>query len=503
MEYLLGLDIGTSGVKGILVSTEGEVVNSKTEYYQVNTPQPGWAEQNPEDWWKGTIDTIKWLIADSRIKAESIKGISFSGQMHSSVFLDREMKVIRPAILWSDTRTTKQCKDIYQRVGGLGKLIEFVSNPALEGFTAPKVLWLRENEPENYRRVKMILLPKDYIRYRLTGQLQIDVSDAAGTIMMDIREKDWSRDMLDMLAIDRAILPPVVNSTAIVGEVTRTAARVSGLKPGTPVVAGGADNACGAIGSGIIKEGRAMVSIGTSGVLVAQVDKAVADQKGRLHLFNHAVPDNWYMMGVMLSAGMSFSWLKEKLLADQYNYDQLNLLAAEVEPGSEGLVFLPYLYGERTPHADANARGVFFGISAKHRQGHFIRSVMEGVTFGLRDSLELMKGQSIKIDEIRAIGGGAKSKVWQQILADIFGQSITLLKTEEGPALGAAMIAGVGVGVYKNFAEAEKGIIQVVETISPDQARCDYYSRLFTLYQNLYHSLKGDFKKLLSFKQAT
>lgn len=496
MDYLLGLDIGTSGVKGILVSTAGQVVKSRTEYYQLNTPHPGWTEQNPADWWEGTTNVIKYLLANSGVSAEEIKGVSFSGQMHSSVFLDQGMEVIRPAILWSDTRTSKQCQDIYQRVGGLEKLIKLVSNPALEGFTAPKVLWLQQNEPENYQRVKMILLPKDYIRYRLTGEVQIDRSDGAGTIMMDIRQGSWSVDLLDRLGIERDLLPPLVNSTAIVGEVSRAAARTCGLKVGTPVVAGGADNACGAVGSGIIKEGRVMVSIGTSGVVVAQVEKPLADPKGRLHLFNHAVPENWYMMGVMLSAGMSFSWLKENLFADQYDYQHLNLLAAEAESGSEGLLFLPYLYGERTPHADANARGVFFGISGKHQQGHLVRSVMEGVSFGLRDSLELIKEQDIKINEIRAIGGGAKSKVWQQILADVFGQEIKLLKIEEGPALGAAMIAGVGVGVFKDFSEAEQGIIQVSQSITPNEEKRDYYNQLFALYQNLYQSLKDDFKKL-------
>lgn len=496
MDYLLGLDIGTSGVKGLLISAVGEIIASRTENYPLSTPNPGWAEQNPEDWWEGTKKTIKWLIGNSRISSEEIKGISFSGQMHSSVFLDKNLEVIRPAILWSDTRTTKQCKEIYQRVGGLDNLLGYVSNQALEGFTAPKILWLKENEPENYNQVQLVLLPKDYIRYKLTGKMHMDVSDGAGTIMMDVSKKDWSDVLLEKLDISRDILPPLVDSITVVGEITEEVSKTIGLKVGTPVVAGGADNACGAVGSGIIKEGRVMVSIGTSGVVVAQAARPVTDEKGRMHLFNHAVPDSWYMMGVMLSAGMSFSWMKEKLFADQIDYDRLNELAASAGPGSEGLIFLPYLYGERTPHADATARGVYFGISGKHQQAHFIRSVMEGVTFGLRDSLELVKDQGVEIDEIRAIGGGAKSKVWQQILADIFGQEINLLNVEEGPAFGAALIAGVGVGVYSDFAEAEEGIIKVTETISPIEKNVDYYNKLYDIYRELYQSLKGNFKEL-------
>lgn len=371
-----------------------------------------------------------------------------------------------------------------------------MSNPALEGFTAPKILWLRENEAENFAKVSLVLLPKDYIRYKLTGEKHMDVSDGAGTLLMDVVKKDWSDALLDKLELSRDILPPLVESTAITGRVTEKAARETGLKAGTPVVAGGADNACGAVGSGIIKEGRVMVSIGTSGVVVAFSRKAVADQKGRIHLFNHSRPDSWYMMGVMLSAGMSFSWLKKSLFANEFDYDRLNEMASDVSPGSEGLIFLPYLYGERTPHADANARGVFFGISGKHEQKHFVRSVMEGVTYGLNDSLELIKEQGVEVNEIRAIGGGARSLVWQQIMADIFGQEISLLNVEEGPAFGAALIAGVGVGTYSNFEEAEEGIIKVVKTIPPRNENIDTYREYYSIYRNLYRSLKGDFADL-------
>ena len=496
MEYLLGLDIGTSGVKALLVSPEGKIISSKTESYPLATPHPGWAEQSPYDWWEATVKVIRKIISHNPIDSSRIKGISLSGQMHSSVFLNEKMEVIRPAILWSDTRTSSQCKEIYTKAGGLDQLINYVSNPALEGFTAPKILWLKENELENYQKVKYILLPKDYIRYRLTNELFTEVSDAAGTLLFDVIKKRWSTSLLEKLEIDQNLLPPVLNSFDLAGRITKNIAEQTGLKFGTPVVAGGADNACGAVGSGIIQEGRVMVSIGSSGVVLAQTDNPQADQEGRIHLFNHACPDSWYMMGVTLSAGMSYEWLQKKLFNRGLDYTKLDQLADEIEPGSEGLIFLPYLYGERTPHADANARGVYFGISGKHDQRHFTRSVLEGVTFALKDSLELIKDKGVKIKEIRAIGGGAKSGVWQQILADILGEEINLLNVEEGPAFGAALIAGVGVGVYGSFADAVNRIIKVEKTIIPGIQNAERYNQYYQLYKKLYYSLKENFKEL-------
>jgi xylulokinase len=483
MGYLLGLDIGTSGVKALLVSPEGKIISNKTESYPLATPYSGWAEQSPYDWWEATVKVIRKTISNITIDSSEIKGISLSGQMHSSVFLDEKMEVIRPAILWSDTRTSEQCSKIYTKAGGLDQLIRYVSNPALEGFTAPKILWLRENEPENYKKVKYILLPKDYIRYRLTAELFTEVSDAAGTLLFDVIKKRWSTGLLEKLEINQDLLPPVLNSFDLAGRITKPIAEKTGLKFGTPVVAGGADNACGAVGSGIIQEGRVMVSIGSSGVVLA-------------HLFNHACPDSWYMMGVTLSAGMSYEWLEKKLFNHSLDYAKLDQLAEEVNPGSEGLIFLPYLYGERTPHADANARGVYFGISGKHDQRHFIRSVLEGVTFALKDSLELIKDKGLGIKEIRAIGGGAKSKIWQQILADILGEEINLLNVEEGPAFGAALIAGVGVGVYSSFTEAVSRIIKVQKTIVPRIQNTEKYNQYYQLYKKLYYSLKENFKEL-------
>jgi len=503
MGYLLGLDIGTSGVKALLVSPEGKIISTKTVSYPLKTPHSGWAEQSPYDWWNATVKVIRETVSNNPIDSSEIKGISLSGQMHSSVFLDKKMEVIRPAILWSDTRTSEQCKEIYTKVGGLNQLIHYVSNPALEGFTAPKILWLKENEPENYEKIKHVLLPKDYIRYKLTGELFTEVSDAAGTLLFEVIKKRWSTSLLEKLEIDQDVLPPVLNSFDIAGKVTKKIAEQTGLKFGTPIVAGGADNACGAVGSGIIEEGRVMVSIGSSGVVLAQTNNPQADQEGRIHLFNHACPDSWYMMGVMLSAGMSYEWLKRNLFNNRLSCAKLDQLAEEINPGSEGLIFLPYLYGERTPHNDANARGVYFGISGKHDQRHFVRSVLEGVAFALKDSLELIKDKGVKIKEIRAIGGGAKSRIWQQILADILGEEINLLNVEEGPAFGAALIAGVGVGVYDSFAEAVNGIIKVKKTIVPRIQNTEKYNHYYQLYKKLYYSLKEDFKKLKNLTSST
>ncbi|MFW5985014.1 MAG: xylulokinase [Halanaerobiaceae bacterium] len=496
MEYLLGLDVGTSGVKALLITVEGEIAGSDTQSYPLSTPRSGWAEQNPNDWWQATKKAITNVIEKSGVQKGELQGISLSGQMHSSVFLDKNREVIRPAILWSDTRTSSQCEEIYERAGGLKELIKYVSNPALEGFTAPKVLWLRENEPQNFQKIKHLMLPKDYIRFKLTGEIKTEVSDAAGTLFFDVKSKKWSRGLLEKLEIDPEILPEVLNSVDIAGQITSEVAEETGLETGIPVAAGGADNACGAAGSGIVKEGRVMASIGTSGVILAQSNTPAADMQGRIHLFNHSRPDCWYMMGVVLSAGMCYSWLQENVYEQMVDFAELDDKASGVAPGSDGLIFLPYLYGERTPHADGDARGVFFGLSGQHKQAHFARSVMEGVGFALRDSLELIKDKGIEIEEIRTIGGGAKSPVWRSILADVFGEEISLLNIEEGPAFGAAVIAGVGVGVFDSFEQAEENLIKVEKRIAPDSENVKKYNQYYKLYRDLYPSLKENYNKL-------
>jgi len=487
MDYLIGLDIGTSGVKGVLITINGDIKASSNSNYEVFNPEPGWAEQDPEDWWHAVLDVLRELNSKSD---GTVIGISFSGQMHSAVFLDKNYNVIRPAILWSDTRTNKQCKEIESALKGRENLIVLTGNRALEGFTAPKILWLKENEQNNYEKLKHLLLPKDYIRYRLTGVAAMDYSDGAGTLLMDVKNKKWSRILLNKLDIDKDILPPLVSSTDQVGKVSKEVSQITGLDPGIPVIAGGADNACGAIGSGIIEPERAMVSIGSSGVVLAPSEKYQINSGGKLHLFNHADSKKYYYMGVMLSAGQSLSWVKNKILPNDWSYDIFNKKANNIDPGSEGLIFLPYLYGERTPHADANARGVFFGLSARHQRSHLARSVMEGITFGLKDSLELIKNKEVNLSRIRAIGGGVKSQLWQQILADIFELPIDLLEVEEGPAYGAAIIAGVGVGAYENFKEADNKLINIKKTIEPKESNFEAYQKNYKTYKDLYPALK-------------
>ena len=495
---LIGLDIGTSAAKGILITEDGDIVGHADSSYPVSNPRAGWSEQDPEDWWRETVEVLRELKEQADSSAAELAGLSFSGQMHSSVFLDAEDEVIRPAILWSDTRTDQECQEIEKRVGGRKSLVEMTGNRALEGFTAPKVLWLKNNEPDNYKKVKSLLLPKDYIRYRLTGEKAMDLSDAAGTLLFDVENRDWNDGLLELLEIDRSMLPPPVESTAVAGNITEKAAEITGLPAGLPVVTGGADNACGAAGSGMVRQGQLMVSIGSSGVVLAPAEDYKADPEGKVHLFNHSSPGKYYYMGVMLAAGQALSWCRDNVLPPNWDYDTINEKAASVPPGSENLIFLPYLNGERTPHADASARGVFFGLSALHDRSHMARSVMEGVTFGLRDSLELIEERGIEVDSVRAIGGGARSELWQQIIADIMDKTVELLAVEEGPAYGAALIAGVGVDILPSLEWAEKELIEVEKTVEPLAKNVNKYNELYNIYRRLYPSLKEDFAMLNS-----
>ena len=493
---LIGLDIGTSAVKGLLIDVEGEVVGRADSSYPVFNPRAGWSEQDPEDWWQGTVEVLRELTGQVVSSAAELAGLSFSGQMHSSVFLDANDEVIRPAILWSDTRTARECQEIEERVGGRKNLVEMTGNRALEGFTAPKVLWLKNNEPDNYKKVETLLLPKDYIRYRLTGEKAMDLSDAAGTLLFDVEERKWNDELLELLKIDRSMLPPPVESTAVAGNITEKAAEITGLPAGLPVVAGGADNACGAAGSGMVRQGQLMVSIGSSGVVLAPAEDYRPDPEGKLHLFNHSAPNKYYYMGVMLAAGQALSWCRDNVLPPEWDYSTINEKASSVPPGSENLIFLPYLNGERTPHADASARGVFFGLSALHDRSHMARSVMEGVTFGLRDSLELIEERGVEVDSVRAIGGGARSELWQQIIADIMDKTVELLAVEEGPAYGAALIAGVGVDIFPGLVWAERELIEIEKTVEPLAENVNKYDELYNIYCDLYPSLKDDFALL-------
>jgi len=454
MGYLMGIDVATTGTKCIIADEDGRIVSSATTEYPLLSPHPGWAEQDPGDWWDATVSSIRGSLTQAGIGGESIDGIGLTGQMHSSVFLNERWEVLRPAILWCDQRTGEQVDEIH-RLFGRERFIHLTCNPVLTGFTLPKILWLREREPQTYRKVKKLLLPKDYIRFKLTGEFATDVSDASGTSLFNIRERRWSDEVADGLEIDKNLFPRVYESSHITGRITQSAAELTGLKAGIPVVAGAGDQAASALSCGIYREGVVSVTLGTSGVVFASTDTVKIAPDGKLHSFCHAVEGKWHLMGVMLSAGGSFKWICESLGSKEMKeaegpqkslYDIMTQEAEEVPAGSEGLVFLPYLTGERTPHQDPHARGVFFGLSLRHTRAHLIRAVMEGVGFGLKDSLKLLKDVGIEIEQIRLVGGGAKSKLWRSILADIFESPIHTLQVEAGAPYGALLLAGVGVG---------------------------------------------------------
>lgn len=503
--YYLGIDVGTSGTKALLVTEDGRPVASATREYPLHQPRPGWAEQDAEDWWKACAGAVQDCLAKAGVPGASVKAVGLSGQMHGSVFLDEKNQVIRPPILWCDVRTADQCRTITEKAGGRERLIELVANPALEGFTAPKIVWLQENEPENYSKVRTILLPKDYVRLRLTGEVATEVSDAAGTLLLDVERGEWSKPLLEALGIDPALLPPVLKSYDVAGRITQEAAEATGLAPGTPVVAGGADNTCGAVGSGIVREGVFLSSIGSSGVVLTPTSKARKDALGRVHTFNHSTEDAWYLMGVTLAAGLALRWFRDHLgLAERAveagggpdAYDLLSSQAAKSSPGARGLFFLPYLNGERTPHADANARGVFFGLSGAHTRADMARAVFEGITYSLRDSVEIMREMGLEIREIRAIGGGAKSSFWRQMQADVFGAAVLTLEVDEGPAFGAALLAMVGAGAYGSVVEAADRTVRVKERREPAKETKAAYDEAYAFYRSLYPALKERYAAL-------
>lgn len=470
--------------------------------YDVHMPKPMWTEQDPELWWQATIKTVQGVMKKSKVKPADVKAIGLSGQMHGSVFLDKKQKVIRRAMLWNDQRTTAECDEITKRAGGRERLIKMVANPALTGFTAPKLLWLRNNEPKNYDRLHHLLLPKDEIRRRLTGELATEVSDASGMLLLDVVNRKWSNELLSCLDIDPSILASVYESEQVTGTLLPSIAKELGLTTACKVVGGAGDCAAGAVGNGIVKQGVLTTSLGTSGVVFVHSDQPEYDQLGRLHTFCHAVHGKWHMMGVTLSAAGSLQWfvsqvckeLSAKRGADPYKI--INAEAEKVAAGSAGLFFLPYLAGERTPHADAKARGCFVGLTNSHSRGHMARAVMEGVAMSLRESLSIIQSLEIPVKEIRVSGGGAKSDLWKQILADVFGQAVCTINAEQGPAFGVALLAAVGDGAFKNIEEACKATIKVVEKIPSRKSESKTYNVAFSVYQGLYASLKNAFAQI-------
>ena len=489
MSVFVGLDVGTGGARAVAVNHSGEIVAEASSEYPLYTPRPGWTEQDPEDWWKGAKEVLAKVAAEA---GEEVGGIGLTGQMHGSVFLDRSDEVIRPALLWNDQRTQAQCDRITQSVGD-ERLISIAGNPALTGFQAPKIVWLRDVEPDNYGQVARVLLPKDYVRLRLTGEHATDASDAAGTLLLDIQARDWSGEILDALEIPQEWMPKVYEGPENSGALRESVAEELGLPPGIPVAAGGGDNAAAAIGTGIVRPGLVNSSVGTSGVLFAHAEEFTPDPSGRLHAFCHAVPGAYHLMGVTLSAGGSLSWWRETLGGD---FDELVGEASDVPPGSEGLVFLPYLSGERTPHLDPKARGAFFGLTARHGAPHMTRAVMEGVILSLRDSLEIMRDLDVPIRDVRATGGGAKSDLWRRLQADIYGIPIRRTVADEGPAYGAALLAGVASGTYTDVDEATSVVKLREEITEPDPEISKVYEEYYEIYRSLYPATRSAMSRL-------
>lgn len=503
MSVYLGIDVGTSGTKTLAMRRDGKILASATVEYPLSHPRHGWSEQDPEDWWQATIRSVRAVLKAGKIKSTDVSGIGLSGQMHGSVFLDSRQKVIRPAILWNDQRTSAECAEIELRAGGRTQLIELVANPALTGFTAPKILWLRRHEPKHFDRVRQVLLPKDYVRFRLTGEFATEVSDASGTLLLDVGRRQWCRPLLDILQLDPAILPRVHESEEVSGTLSAAAGKLLGLPAGIGVVGGGGDQAAGAVGNGIVRSGVISATLGTSGVVFAHSDEVQYDPQGRLHTFCHAVRGKWHVMGVVLSAGGSLQWYRNQLAqtevaaARRQKVDPYELLTAQAEqapPGSEGLFFLPYLTGERTPHADPHARGAWVGLSLRHGREHLVRSILEGATYAMRDSLEIIRQMRVPIKEVRLSGGGARSRFWRQMQADIYGAKTVTTNSMEGPAYGVALLAAVGTGAYKSVVEACHATIKVVDSTTPDARSRRIYDASYPLYQKLYRSLKDDFR---------
>ncbi|MDR0916556.1 MAG: xylulokinase [Oscillospiraceae bacterium] len=490
--YYLGIDIGTTNTKALLMDATGAVVRTASREYALSAPRNGWAEQDPQLWLDAAYASIREVLQG--VDAESVKCVGLTGQMHGLVALDGADNVLRPAILWCDQRTASECAEITERVGA-SRLIELTANPALTGFTAPKILWMRHNEPELYAKIAKIMLPKDYVRYALTGDHASDLSDASGTGLLNVARRDWEPEVLQKLDIPREWLAKLYESPEITGAITASAAERTGLIAGTPVVAGAGDNAAAAIGTGVASDGAAFVTIGSSGVVFAHTSAMRLDPHGRVHTFCAAVPHEWHVMGVTLAAGLSLKWFRDNF-APQTDYTTLDTLAESVPVGANRLIYAPYLNGERTPHLDPAARGAFVGLSSSHGVPELARAVMEGVTYSLRDCYAVIEGMGARFDVITACGGGSVSAFWRAMLCDALGVSVDTAQTSEGPALGAAMLAAVGAGEYATVADACDAIIKKNAAIEPNAAAHDAYSRVYEVYKTVYTANRGIFAAL-------
>jgi xylulokinase len=489
----LGLDVGTGGSRAVVIDMTGSVVAAATvEHQPFTSPHPGWAEQDPRDWWRASAAAIRAVL--NEVEPQSIKAIGLSGQMHGSVLLDARDESLRPALIWCDQRTADQCRAITEKVGAQS-LIELTCNPALTGFTLPKMLWVREHEPEVWQQTRSVLLPKDYVRLRLSGDKATDVADASGTLLLDVSGRKWSREMLSATEIDEKLLPAVYESPEITGTVSTTGNQATGLPKGTPIVAGGGDQAAGAVGMGIVRAGTVSATIGTSGVVFAASDKPSLDPKGRVHTFCHAVPNRWHVMGVTQGAGLSLRWFRDQFGAGDDDgrdpYERLTEEAAQVPAGAEGLLWTPYLMGERTPHLDPNARAALVGLTASHTRAHVVRALLEGVAFSLRDTLEIFREMKVPVNEIRLGGGGARSKLWRQIQADVYGREVATVRAEEGAAYGAAILAGVGAGAWPTVDAACEAVVSVADRLKHDAESAGLLDKQYARFRMIYPALRA------------
>ena len=478
----------------------GRIVASATEEHApFASPEIGWAEQHPEDWWRACAGAVREALSQANLCGEDIVCVGFSGQMHGAAMLDAHDSVVRPALIWCDVRTEKQCRDLTDKLGR-DRLIQLTCNPALANFTLTKFLWVRENEPQNWQRVRSVMLPKDYARFRLTGERATDVADASGTLLLDVAHRRWSREMLQAAEIDERFLPALHESPEVCAKVSTAGASETGLKPGTPVVAGAGDQAAGATGMGIVASGTVSATIGTSGVVFAATDRPALDPQGRIHTFCHAIPGRWHVMGVTQAAGLSLRWFRDTLAANSNGapepYDRLTAEAANVPPGSDGLLWTPYLMGERTPHLDANARGALVGLTASHTRAHIVRAILEGVAFSLRDTFTIFSEIGVPVSNIRLGGGGARSPLWRQIQADVYGHSVEIVEAEEGAAYGAAILAAVGAGVCPSVDAACQAAVRVASHVDPQpqavaalEAGYSAFRRVYPATKQIFHSI--------------
>jgi len=497
--YFLGIDTSTTSSKALLIDEKGEVIAVASNPHTLQTPKPLWSEQDPREWWDATSASIRSVLEKAGVSGEQVGAIGLTGQMHGLVLLDDAGNVLRPAILWNDQRTQSQCDEIHQIIGR-EIFIQITGNVALTGFTAPKILWVKQNEPEVYATARHVLLPKDYVRLKLTGEYAMDKADGAGTVLFDLRARDWSDEVLSALDIPRAWMPKTFEGTEFTGYVTEEAASITGLKVGTPVAAGGGDQAAGAVGVGAVEPGIVGLTVGTSGVVFATTPSALIEPQGRLHAFCHAVPGMWHFMGVMLSAAGSLQWYRDTLTPN-ISFDDLVKEAEAIPAGSEGLQFLPYLSGERTPHPDPLARGAFIGLTLRHSRAHMTRAVLEGVAFGvafgLKDSFTLIQNAGLgTITQVRGSGGGTKGALWRQIMASVLNAELVTVNTTEGGAYGAALLAGVGVGTWIDVASACKQCIRITGSTAPAEKEAETYQKSYEVFQELYPTLKGSFAKM-------